>query len=167
MSSHREAPEISVDPVADNTDTYAFVSPDKPGMVTILTNYVPLEDPPGGPNFFEFGTDVLYSIYVDNDGVELGRTPRHPDARRTPIEEKPKEVFPVEPYDALLAAGHAHVRHVSRSAREDASIRGRHVSVGADHDMCSNIPTPSPPVNAPVNFRGPPGIASTLRLSIL
>ena len=68
MSSHREAPEISRDPVADNTDTYAFVSPDKPGSVTVITNYVPLEDPPGGPNFFEFGDDVRYSIYVDNDG---------------------------------------------------------------------------------------------------
>ena len=68
MSSHREAPEISKDPVADNTDTYAFVSPDKPDTVTILTNYVPLENPPGGPNFYEFGDDVLYSIHVDNDG---------------------------------------------------------------------------------------------------
>src|SRR5204862_4446880 len=67
MSSHREAPEISKDPVADNTDTYAFVSPDRPGTVTIITNYVPLEDPPGGPNFFEFGDDVRYSIYIDND----------------------------------------------------------------------------------------------------
>ena len=71
MSSHREAPEISKDPVADNTDTYAFVSPDKPDTVTIITNYIPLEDPPGGPNFFEFGDDVLYSIYVDNDGDGL------------------------------------------------------------------------------------------------
>ena len=68
MSSHREAPEISRDPVADNTDTYAFVSPNRPDTVTILTNYVPLEDPPGGPNFFEFGHDVLYSIFIDNDG---------------------------------------------------------------------------------------------------
>ena len=71
MSSHREAPEISQDPVADSTDTYAFVSPNKPDTVTILTNYIPLEDPPGGPNFFEFGEDVLYSIYVDNDGDGL------------------------------------------------------------------------------------------------
>jgi hypothetical protein len=71
MSSHREAPSISQDPVADNADTYAFVSPDDPTTVTILTNYVPLEGPPGGPNFFEFGDDVLYSIYVDNDGDAL------------------------------------------------------------------------------------------------
>ena len=71
MSSHREAPEISKDPVADNADTYAFVSPDNPGTVTIITNYVPLQAPPGGPNFFEFGDDVLYSIYIDNDGDAL------------------------------------------------------------------------------------------------
>ena len=68
MSSHREAPEISKDPVADSTDTYAFVSPDAPTRVTIITNYIPLEDPAGGPNFFEFGDDVLYRINVDNDG---------------------------------------------------------------------------------------------------
>jgi hypothetical protein len=71
MSSHREAPAISQDPVADNADTYAFVSPDDPTTVTIITNYVPLQGPPGGPNFFEFGDDVLYSIYVDNDGDAL------------------------------------------------------------------------------------------------
>jgi hypothetical protein len=49
MSSHREAPEISKDPVADSTDTYAFVSPDRPNTVTIISNYIPLEAPAGGP----------------------------------------------------------------------------------------------------------------------
>ena len=68
MSSHREAPEISKDPVADNTDVYAFVSPDNPEMVTLIANYIPLEWPPGGPNFYEFGDDVLYEIHIDNDG---------------------------------------------------------------------------------------------------
>ena len=68
MSSHREAPEIAKDPVADNTDTYAFVSPDRPDTVTLITNYIPLEGPAGGPNFYEFGDDVLYDIHVDNDG---------------------------------------------------------------------------------------------------
>ena len=68
MSSHREAPEISKDPVADSTDVYAFVSPDRPDSVTLISNYIPLEDPAGGPNFFEFGDDVLYRIVVDNDG---------------------------------------------------------------------------------------------------
>jgi len=68
MSSHREAPAIAKDPVADSTDLYAFVSPDAPGTVTLIANYIPLEGPAGGPNFFEFGDDVLYAIYVDNDG---------------------------------------------------------------------------------------------------
>src|SRR5438552_183397 len=68
MSSHREAPGIAKDPVADNTDLYAFVSPDKPNTVTIIANFVPLEYPPGGPNFFEFGDDVTYSIHISNDG---------------------------------------------------------------------------------------------------
>jgi hypothetical protein len=68
MSSHREAPGISKDPVADSTDVYAFVSPDCPGTVTLITNYVPLQGPAGGPNFYEFGDDVLYEIHVDNDG---------------------------------------------------------------------------------------------------
>ena len=67
MSSHREAPEISKDPVADSTDLYAFVSPDQPDSVTIIANYVPLESPDGGPNFYEFGDDVLYAINIDND----------------------------------------------------------------------------------------------------
>jgi hypothetical protein len=67
MSSHREAPEISKDPVADSTDVYAFVSPDNPSTVTIIANYIPLQAPAGGPNFFEFGTDVLYEIHIDND----------------------------------------------------------------------------------------------------
>ena len=68
MSSHREAPEISKDPVADSTDLYAFVSPDRPDTVTLIANYIPLQAPAGGPNFFEFGDEVLYSIHVDNDG---------------------------------------------------------------------------------------------------
>jgi hypothetical protein len=68
MSSHREAPEISKDPVADNCDLYAFVSPDDTSTVTILSNFIPLQGPAGGPNFYEFGDDVLYHIYIDNDG---------------------------------------------------------------------------------------------------
>jgi hypothetical protein len=66
MSSHREAPSISKDPVADNTDTYAFVTPNK--TITIITNYLPAEAPAGGPNFYEFGDDVTYQINIDNDG---------------------------------------------------------------------------------------------------
>jgi len=74
MSSHREAPAISTDPVADNTDTYAFVSSDEPDTVTIIASYLPLEAPFGGPNFFEFGDDVRYEIHID-------RQRRRPAAR--------------------------------------------------------------------------------------
>jgi len=68
MSSHREAPEISKDPVADSSDLYAFVSPDDPDTVTIIANYVPMQLPASGPNFFEFGDDVLYEIHIDSNG---------------------------------------------------------------------------------------------------
>ncbi len=68
MSSHREAPEIAKDPVADSTDVYAFVSPDKPDTVTIIANYIPLQQPDGGPNFYEFGDkDVAYDIHISHD----------------------------------------------------------------------------------------------------
>ena len=67
-SSHREAPLISEDPTADNTDLYAFRSPDKPDTVTIIANYIPLEEPAGGPNFSNFDDNVLYEIHIDNDG---------------------------------------------------------------------------------------------------
>ncbi|GIJ44225.1 hypothetical protein Val02_11110 [Virgisporangium aliadipatigenens] len=68
MSSHREAPEISKDPVADSTDLYAFVTPGKSDTVTLIANYLPMQLPSGGPNFYEFGDDVQYDINVDNNG---------------------------------------------------------------------------------------------------
>ena len=67
-SSHREAPVIADDPSADNTDVYAFRSPDRPNTVTLLAHYVPLQEPAGGPNFFPFGQDVRYGIKIDNNG---------------------------------------------------------------------------------------------------
>ena len=68
MSSHREAPEISKDPSADNTDVYAFVSPDQPDTVTLIANFIPFELPYGGPNFNEFADDVEYDINISNKG---------------------------------------------------------------------------------------------------
>jgi hypothetical protein len=67
-SSHREAPVISDDPAADNTDVFAFVSPDRPDTVTIIADYIPFEDPAGGPNYNRFDPTVLYELNVDNDG---------------------------------------------------------------------------------------------------
>ena len=70
-SSHREAPLIAGDPRADNTDVYAFVSPDKPHTVTLIANWIPFEEPNGGPNFFPFADDTRYNIKIDNDGDAL------------------------------------------------------------------------------------------------
>ena len=67
-SSHREAPMIAGDPYADLTDVYAFVSPDKPDSVTMIANWIPFEEPAGGPNFYPFATDARYEINVDNNG---------------------------------------------------------------------------------------------------
>ena len=71
-SSHREAPMIADDAAVDCTDVYAFVSPDDPSSVTLIANYIPLQEPSGGPNYFKFSDTALYEIHVDNngDGVE-------------------------------------------------------------------------------------------------
>jgi len=71
-SSHREAPLISNDPLADNTDLYAFRSPDDNSTVTIIANYIPFESPEGGPNFYTFGSDVRYEIHIKNNATTAG-----------------------------------------------------------------------------------------------
>jgi hypothetical protein len=67
-SSHREAPAISADPLADTTDVYAFIAPDAPDKLTLVGNWIPLEEPAGGPNFYNFGDDVSYEFAIDNNG---------------------------------------------------------------------------------------------------
>ncbi|MFE9876723.1 DUF4331 domain-containing protein [Streptomyces sp. NPDC005784] len=71
-SSHREAPLISGTPQYDNTDVYAFVSPDKPNTTTIVANWIPFEEPAGGPNFYTFADDAQYDIHIDNNGDAQG-----------------------------------------------------------------------------------------------
>ncbi|WP_159474880.1 DUF4331 domain-containing protein [Dyadobacter sp. 3J3] len=71
-SSHREAPLISNDPLADNTDVYAFKSPDDPNSITIIANYIPFESPEGGPNYYNFGTSVRYEIHIKNKTTSAG-----------------------------------------------------------------------------------------------
>ena len=71
-SSHREAPLIANDPLADNTDLYAFRSPDNPGKIIIIANYIPAELPFGGPNYNTFGTNVRYEIHIDNNVATSG-----------------------------------------------------------------------------------------------
>ena len=71
-SSHREAPLISNDPLADNTDVYAFRSPDDPTTITIIANYIPFESPEGGPNYYNFGTNIRYEIHIKNKATTTG-----------------------------------------------------------------------------------------------
>ena len=67
-SSHREAPLLTMDLMADNTDVYAFVSPDEPDKVTLISNFIPFQKPDGGPNFYPSDPNVVYEIHVDNSG---------------------------------------------------------------------------------------------------
>src|SRR4051812_3711491 len=67
-SSHREAPLISEDPTADNTDLYAFRSPDRPDTVTVISNWIPGEDPAAGPNYYTFSNSARYNISIDTNG---------------------------------------------------------------------------------------------------
>ncbi len=67
-SSHREAPDISLDPSADNTDTYAWTAKDAPGALTVAADWIPGEVPGSGPNFFGFDDKARYYIHVDNTG---------------------------------------------------------------------------------------------------
>jgi Domain of unknown function (DUF4331) len=67
-SSHREAPRILKDPTADNTDVYAFTAPDAPGSLTVVSNWIPLADPAGGPNFYPLDENARYYVKIDNTG---------------------------------------------------------------------------------------------------
>ncbi len=71
-SSHREAPLIADDPLADNVDLYAFRSPERPQNIVIIATYVPLQLPHGGPNYYQFGEDIRYEIHIDNDASKPG-----------------------------------------------------------------------------------------------
>jgi uncharacterized protein DUF4331 len=67
-SSHREAPLTSIDPTADDTDLYAYTANDAPGSLTVVANWIPFEDPAGGPNFYRFDDRAHYYINIDNTG---------------------------------------------------------------------------------------------------
>lgn len=71
-SSHREAPLICYDPLADNTDVYAFRSPDAPNTITLIANFIPFEFPYGGPNYYNFGENIRYEVHIDNNAATPG-----------------------------------------------------------------------------------------------
>jgi Domain of unknown function (DUF4331) len=135
MSSHREAPEISRDPVADSTDLYAFVSPDQPDTVTLIANYIPLQEPSGGPNFYDFGEQnaVIYEINVDNDGDGL------PDVTYrfefdTRLRDKDTFLYNTGPITALNSP--------NWNSRQFYTVRKIGAKGGAGTVLGSNLPCP-------------------------
>jgi hypothetical protein len=159
VSSHREAPEISKDPVADNTDTYAFVSPDRPDTVTILTNYVPAETPPGGPNFYEFGDDVLYSIYVDNDADGLAEI-EYQFRFSTFVKNPNTFLYNTGPILSLGSANWNKRQYYTVTRVDTSEVRGAH---GVKHVRKARVLATglaSPPCNiGPRSTPGYPGLA--------
>ena len=141
MSSHREAPEISKDPVADSTDVYAFVSPDKPGTVTLIANYIPLQSPAGGPNFYEFGDDVLYEIHVDNNGD--GRADVSFQFRfRTTVRNPETFLYNTGPIQSLDSP------NWNRRQSYDVSMSGRTIGTGLACPPCNIGPLSTPDYTA-------------------
>ena len=137
MSSHREAPEIAKDPVADSTDVYAFVSPDKPGTVTLIANYIPLQSPAGGPNFYEFGDDVLYEIHVDNNGD--GRADVSFQFRfRTTVRDPETFLYNTGPIQSLDSP------NWNRRQTYDVSVSGRTIGSGLACPPCNIGPLSTP-----------------------
>ena len=167
MSSHREAPEISKDPVADNTDVYAFVSPDKPDTVTLIANYVPLQAPAGGPNFFEFGDDVLYEINSTTtatarptSATSSGSTPS-PEPEHVPLQHRPDQRHrrrELEPHAVL----HGHPGQGGKTKVLGTNLPARRATSAAQHAELRRLAdAPSTPSGAAKVFAGQRDEAST------
>jgi Domain of unknown function (DUF4331) len=144
-SSHREAPLISSDPLADNTDVYAFVSPNASDKVTLIANFIPFEAPYGGPNFFKFDDNVLYEIMVDNNGDAVEDV-TFQFKFRTDVRNPNTFLYNTGPITSLDATTF-NVRQFYSVTRIDGP-RGR----GRGTVLASDLPTP--PVN--VGFRSTP-----------
>ncbi|MGH9920512.1 MAG: DUF4331 domain-containing protein [Nitrososphaerales archaeon] len=152
MTSHREAPSISKDPVADNTDLYAFVSPDAKHTVTLIANFVPLQDPAGGPNFHSFGDDVQYWIYVDNDGDGIANI-TYQFEFSTVVTNPGTFLYNTGPISSLTDPNwnvrqfYSVTRYVQDGTTTNTTVLGRHL--------------PCPPVNiGPRSIPDSPGYAS-------
>lgn len=134
-SSHREAPNIMLDPTADNTDVYAFTAPDAPGAVTLVANWIPFEDPAGGPNFYRFDDRARYYINVDNTGdgradtryrFTFKTTIRNPDSFLAAL----PEVTSIDDPDLNIVQHYDVVREKMRRGRVVGSTRvGRRLPV--------------------------------------
>lgn len=141
-SSHREAPSISQDPTADNTDVYAFRTPDDPATkfdesktATLIANYVPFEEPAGGPNFHRFSDGVRYEVRVDNSGDGEADT-RYVFRFKTTIKNPDSFLYNTGPisYDAKRGQytnlNLAQTYSVSKIWRDDGKVRVRNLGSG-------------------------------------
>jgi hypothetical protein len=154
-SSHREAPLISADPLADNTDVYAFVSPRNPDRVTLIANFIPFEAPYGGPNFFQFDDNVLYEIMIDNDGDAVEDI-TYQFQFRTDVRHQNTFLYNTGQIDSLDSPNW-NVRQFYSVTRIDGDRRHGRRTVLAD-----NLPTP--PVN--VGVRSTPNYAALAAAAI-
>ena len=145
-SSHAEAPLIGQDPRADNTDLYAFVSPENTNTVTMIANYIPLEAPASGPNFYSFDDSVLYEIKIDNDGDGDGGhrlpVPLH-DA--DPERRTRSSTTPARSRRSTTRTGTGRRPTASRSSTSRRTARSRRAARTSRSCSATNIPTP--PVN--------------------
>jgi hypothetical protein len=144
-SSHREAPLISQDPLADNTDLYAFVSPRNLDRVTLIANFIPFEAAYGGPNFFKFDDNVLYEIMIDND-ADAVEDITYQFRFRTQVMNPNTFLYNTGAITSLDSPAF-NVRQFYTVTRVDGPRR-----TGRSTTMASDIPTP--PVN--VGFRSTP-----------
>src|SRR5829696_3963843 len=128
------------DPAADNTDVYAFVSPDRPETVTILANYIPLEEPAGGPNFAGFGDDVLYELNVDNSG-DGSEDISYQFRFRTETRNPGTFLYNTGPIDTLSDSDWNRPQFYSVTRIERRGVHGR----TSRTVLAENVPTP--PVN--------------------
>jgi len=130
-SSHREAPLISQDPIADNTDVYMYRDSYDPTKVNIVANYIGLEDPASGPNFVRFGDDVKYEIHLDNDG-DVKSDITYQFRFRTTIENKETFLYNTDRIDPATYA--------NQNVKQSYSVRkveNKEATV-----IASDVPTP-------------------------
>lgn len=135
-SSHREAPAISQDPSADNTDFYAWVSPDSPDMVTFVMNTYPDQSPYGGPNFYRFAEGAVYALNIDNDGDAVADI-RYEFVFRTVIQNPNTFLYNTGPIRSL--------DDPNWNMRQYYSVERVNMLNGNRVRIASDIPTP--PVN--------------------
>src|SRR6476646_6364960 len=153
-ASHREAPLIAQDPTADNTDFYMFRSWTNPGNVVFILNAIPLQDPGGGPNYYNFGDDVLYRINVDTnaDGEEdLSYEIRFKTQLRGPLTslELPLTAVALPPITALDGAGSEGL--ILRQSYTVTQVRGgTRIDLGTAFDTLNLRRTP--PILTPAEY---------------